>query len=178
MAENFRRPDRGADGSPRSGVSAFLGLRVNSATEPDLPRFRIKVDPKPPAPRQDLENCSLAAGRHPTKSLETAFHTPLWPRATASHGFLRKIFPVFSIHLARPGKNSRNGSAILIAVDQSNDKQSCAVKEKANWALPGPKNPQTLTFSVENCNSHPQATETKRLVRFRKIHATAPRVEL
>ncbi len=90
------------------------------------------------------------------ESLDTAFHTLLWPKATASHGFLRKIFPVFSIHLARPGKNAPNGYAILIAGNQSNDKRSCANQRKGELGFARAKNPKTLQFSAENCNRRSQ----------------------
>ena len=49
-------------------------------------------------------------------------------------------------------KNTPNPYAILIAVNQSNDKRSWTVKEKANCTIPGPKNPKPPQFSAKNCN--------------------------
>ena len=81
-------------------------------------------------------------------------NTPFREIPRISHGTSRKIFPVFSTHLARQGKTTPNRCAILRAVNQSKHKRSWTNKNKANWTLQEPKNPQTLTFPVENCTFH------------------------
>ena len=94
-----------------------------------------------------------------------------------SQDFKKNIPCVFNTSRP-PGKNTPNSYAILITVNQSDHKPSWINQEKQNCALRGPKNPHTLTFSVKNCNLRYQSTETKRLKRLTRNHATTPSVAL
>jgi hypothetical protein len=86
------------------------------------------------------------------------------PVVAKGHGpvteFKRNIPSVFN-KFACSGIDNRNCSAILRAVNQSNHKRPCTNQRNANWAVQGLRNPQTLTFSVKNCNGRFQITEIK-----------------
>ena len=154
--------------SMRTGAAQpFCRLNLNSQVTEAKSHCRNHIA-GPPAPRP----CGAWGGRKTSCSQRLV--PPNSRNLRISHETSKKIFPVFSTHLARPGKNTPDRYAILITVNQSNHKRSWINQEKQNCTLRASKNPQTLTFSVKNCNARSQSTETKRLMRLPRNHATTP----